>query len=142
MNRHCTWPTCCRPSQWFWVRFGWLGICAAKGTPETIVKTLHDKIVPTTLGKVAGGEALVGGNLAASIDFNNQLQHGIVPVFLFVMCITFILMLVAFGSITIAATTIGLNLLSVAAAYGVMVAVFQPVNQHRPHQPALVGNRT
>ena len=28
------------------VRFGWLGICAAKGTPEPIIKTLHDKIVP------------------------------------------------------------------------------------------------
>ena len=28
------------------VRFGWLGICAAKGTPESIIKTLHDKIVP------------------------------------------------------------------------------------------------
>jgi tripartite-type tricarboxylate transporter receptor subunit TctC len=28
------------------VRFGWLGICAAKGTPESIIKTLHDKIAP------------------------------------------------------------------------------------------------
>jgi tripartite-type tricarboxylate transporter receptor subunit TctC len=28
------------------VRFGWLGICAAAGTPEAIVKTLHDRIVP------------------------------------------------------------------------------------------------
>jgi tripartite-type tricarboxylate transporter receptor subunit TctC len=28
------------------VRFGWLGICAAKGTPESIIKTLHDKIGP------------------------------------------------------------------------------------------------
>ena len=47
------------------------------------------------------------------------------PVFLFVMGITFILMLIGFDSIVIAATTIGLNLLSVGAAYGVMVAVFQ-----------------
>jgi RND superfamily putative drug exporter len=94
-------------------------------TSRHALATLHDKIVPATLGKVTGGEALVGGNLAASIDFNNQLQHGIVPVFLVVMGVTFILMLVAFSSITIAATTIGLNLLSVAAAYGVMVAVFQ-----------------
>jgi putative drug exporter of the RND superfamily len=87
--------------------------------------TLHNTIVPATVGKIPGGEALVGGNLAASIDFNNQLRHGIIPVFLFVLGITFIVMLVAFGSITIAATTIGLNLLSVGAAYGVMVAVFQ-----------------
>ena len=47
------------------------------------------------------------------------------PVFLFVLGITFIVMLAAFRSITIAATTIGLNLLSVGAAYGVMVLVFQ-----------------
>jgi RND superfamily putative drug exporter len=87
--------------------------------------TLHDTIVPASLGTVAGGQALVGGNLAASIDFNSQLQHGIVPVIVFVMAVTFLLILLAFGSITIAATTIGLNLLSVAAAYGVMVAVFQ-----------------
>jgi len=47
-----------------------------------------------------------------------------VPVFAFVLGITFILMLTAFRSIVIAATTIVLNLLSVAAAYGAMVAVF------------------
>ena len=89
------------------------------------LSTLHDTIVPATVGKITGGEALVGGSLAESNDFNSQLRHGIVPVILFVMGITFIVMLVAFGSVTIAATTIGLNLLSVGAAYGVMVAVFQ-----------------
>ena len=101
---------------------------AGNGTDATsrrALTTLHDTIVPATLGKITDGEALVGGNLAASIDFNNQLRHGIVPVFLFVMGITFVVMLVAFGSIVIPATTIGLNLLSVGAAYGVMVAVFQ-----------------
>ena len=87
--------------------------------------TLRDTIVPTTLGKIPGGQALVGGSLAASIDFSSQLRRGIVPVFLFVMGITFIVMLAAFGSITIPATTIALNLLSVGAAYGAMVAVFQ-----------------
>jgi uncharacterized membrane protein YdfJ with MMPL/SSD domain len=81
--------------------------------------------VPTTVGKIPGGTALVGGTLAASIDFNDQLRHGIVPVFLFVMGITFVLMLVAFRSIAIPATTIVLNLMSVGAAYGAMVMVFQ-----------------
>jgi uncharacterized membrane protein YdfJ with MMPL/SSD domain len=89
------------------------------------IAALHDTIVPATVGKIPGGQALVGGTLAASIDFNNQLRHGIVPVFLFVLGITFILMLTAFRSIVIAATTIVLNLLSVAAAYGAMVAVYQ-----------------
>jgi uncharacterized membrane protein YdfJ with MMPL/SSD domain len=52
--------------------------------------------VPAAVGKIPGGQALVGGTLAASIDFSNQLRHGIVPVFLFVLGITFILMLTAF----------------------------------------------
>jgi uncharacterized membrane protein YdfJ with MMPL/SSD domain len=94
-------------------------------TSRLALTTLHDTIVPGTLGQITGGQALVGGSLAASIDFNNQLKHGIVPVFLFVMGVTFVLMLVAFGSIVIPATTIVLNLLSVGAAYGAMVAVFQ-----------------
>ncbi len=97
----------------------------ADAVSQHALSTLHDTIVPATVGKIPGGEALVGGNLAASNDFNNQLQHGIVPVILFVMGITFILMTIGFSSIVIAATTIGLNLLSVGAAYGVMVAVFQ-----------------
>jgi RND superfamily putative drug exporter len=94
-------------------------------TSRHALATLHDTIVPATVGKIPGGQALVGGNLAASIDWNNQLRAGIVPVFGFVMVITFGLMLAAFGSIVIAATTIGLNLLSIGAAYGAMVMVFQ-----------------
>ena len=97
----------------------------ADATSQHALATLHDTIAPATVGKIPGGEALVGGTLAASINFNNQLRHGIVPVFLFVLGITFILMLTAFRPIVIATTTIALNLLPVAAAYGAMVAVFQ-----------------
>jgi len=48
------------------VRFGWLGICAAAGTPEPIIKTLHDKIVPIVAS--ADYRALVdnAGSIAAS----------------------------------------------------------------------------
>ena len=49
----------------------------------------------------------------------------IVPVILFVMVLAFLLMLVAFRSVTIAAVSVLLNVLSMAAAFGVMVAVFQ-----------------
>ena len=93
-------------------------------TSRQALSTLHDQIVPATVGQIPGGTALVGGNLAASIDWNNHLKSSIVPVFLFVMGITFILMLVSFGSVVIAATTICLNLLSVGAAYGVLTAIF------------------
>ncbi|NED53778.1 MMPL family transporter, partial [Micromonospora aurantiaca] len=65
------------------------------------------------------------GQLAWSVDYNGQLKKSIAPVFLFVMGITFLLMLVFFRSLLIAVSAIVLNLLSVGAAYGVMVAVFQ-----------------
>jgi putative drug exporter of the RND superfamily len=87
------------------------------------LRTLRETIVPQTVGKV--GDAPVSGELAWSTDYNAQLKHAIVPVFLFVMSVTFLLMLVFFRSVAIALTAIALNLLSVGAAYGVMVAVFQ-----------------
>jgi uncharacterized membrane protein YdfJ with MMPL/SSD domain len=59
------------------------------------------------------------------VDFTAQLRRDIGPVFAFVMIVTFVLMLVSFRSVAIAVTAIALNLLSVGAAYGVMVAVFQ-----------------
>lgn len=79
--------------------------------------------VSDTLAKV--GEAKIYGSLAFSEDFNAQLSSSIVPVFVFVLGVAFLLMLVSFRSLVVAVTAIGLNLLSVAATYGVMVAVFQ-----------------
>ncbi len=93
-------------------------------TSRQALATLHDTIVPATVGKIPGGTALVGGDLASRIDWNNQMAHSIVPVILFVMGITFVLMLVSFGSLVIAATSMLLNLLSVGAAYGALSAVF------------------
>ncbi|MEW2067952.1 MMPL family transporter [Streptomyces sp. NPDC007346] len=72
-----------------------------------------------------GAQAYVTGEIAGSVDFNDQLRRGIVPVFTFITAVTFLLMLFCFRSYVIAVTSIILNLLSVAAAYGVMTAVFQ-----------------
>ncbi|MDN3351776.1 MMPL family transporter [Actinomadura sp. DC4] len=85
--------------------------------------TLRERLVPATVGGVA--TAHVTGQLAGSLDFTAQLRADIVPVFAFVMVVTFLLMLVSFRSVAVAVTAIVLNLLSVGAAYGVMVAVFQ-----------------
>ena len=93
-------------------------------TSQQALTTLHDQIVPATVGQIPGGTALVGGSLAQSIDWNNHMKATIVPVILFVMGVTFVLMLVSFGSVVIAVTTICLNLLSVAASYGVLTAIF------------------
>ncbi|MFF7733334.1 MMPL family transporter [Streptomyces sp. NPDC007984] len=86
---------------------------------------LRDEVRPATLGKVDGVEAPITGQVAGSKDFNDQLAGAVVPVFAFVVVFAFVLMLLSFRSLTIAVTSIVLNLLSVGAAYGILVAVFQ-----------------
>ncbi|MFE7270257.1 MMPL family transporter [Streptomyces sp. NPDC057623] len=86
---------------------------------------LRDDVRPATLGKVDGVEAPITGQVAGSKDFNDQLAGAVVPVFAFVVVFAFGLMLLSFRSLTIAVTSIVLNLLSVGAAYGILVAVFQ-----------------
>ncbi|MFE1941878.1 MMPL family transporter [Streptomyces massasporeus] len=86
---------------------------------------LRDEVRPATLGKVDGLEAPITGQVAGSKDFNDQLAGAVVPVFAFVVVFAFVLMLLSFRSLTIAVTSIVLNLLSVGAAYGILVAVFQ-----------------
>ncbi|WP_103542578.1 MMPL family transporter, partial [Streptomyces sp. SM1] len=91
---------------------------------ESLVK-LRDEVRPATLGTVDGVEAPITGQVAGNKDFNDQLVGSVVPVFLFVVVFAFLLMLLSFRSITVAITSIVLNLLSVGAAYGILVAVFQ-----------------
>jgi RND superfamily putative drug exporter len=101
---------------------------AGNGSDRTSVRalaTLREDVVPATLGAVPGTTAYVTGNLAFSEDFNAHLEKAIVPVVAFVLVLAFVLMLVAFESVTIAAVSVLLNVLSMAAAFGVMVAVFQ-----------------
>ena len=59
------------------------------------------------------------------MDFNTQMKHALPIVFAFVLGFAFLLMLLTFRSIVIAIKAIVMNLLSVAAAYGVLVLVFQ-----------------
>ncbi|MFH9467423.1 MMPL family transporter [Streptomyces clavifer] len=91
---------------------------------EDDLAELRDRRVPDAFGGT-GAQAYVTGEVASSSDFNDQLKRGIVPVFAFVTAVTFLLMLFCFRSYVIAVTSVLLNLLSVAAAYGVMTAVFQ-----------------
>jgi len=87
--------------------------------------TLREKVLPKTLGPVTGVEYAVTGITANSYDFNDALRSSAPRVFAFVLLFALLLMLVSFRSLVIAAKAIVLNLLSVAAAYGVVVAVFQ-----------------
>lgn len=98
------------------------------GTDATSVRALEalrEDVVPATLGRVPGAQAYVSGNLAFSQDFNAQLERAIAPVISFVLVLAFLLMLVSFRSVTIAAVSVFLNVVSMGAAFGVMVAVFQ-----------------
>ncbi|WP_372498191.1 MMPL family transporter [Streptomyces marispadix] len=95
-------------------------------TSKAAVERLRGTLVPRTLAPVAhDGQAYVGGELAGSMDFDDQLHRGIVPVLAFITAVTFLLMLVGFRSLPVAFVSVVLNLLSVGAAYGVMTAVFQ-----------------
>jgi uncharacterized membrane protein YdfJ with MMPL/SSD domain len=89
------------------------------------VSTLRDEIVPETVGSVDGVEAGVTGSTAISKDFGDSMRDKAPLVFMFVLALAFLLLLVSFRSIVIAVKAIVLNLLSVAAAFGVLVLVFQ-----------------
>jgi uncharacterized membrane protein YdfJ with MMPL/SSD domain len=99
-----------------------------KGTDaksNAALSSLRDRIVPSTVGKVDGAEYAVTGITAASHDFNSKMKGALPYVFGFVLAFAFLLLLVSFRSVVIAAKAIVLNLLSVGAAYGVLVLVFQ-----------------
>jgi RND superfamily putative drug exporter len=87
--------------------------------------TLRYKVIPATLGKVPGVRVAVTGPTAGTTDFNNLMRDRAAWVFGFVLLLAFVLLLVSFRSLVIAVTAVILNLLSVAAAYGVIVALFQ-----------------
>jgi RND superfamily putative drug exporter len=90
---------------------------------RTALAALRDRFVPRTVGRVA--TVNVGGSTAASVDFNHRLRDRAPFVFAFVLGLAFVLLMWSFRSVVIAATGVVLNVLSVGAAYGVLVAVFQ-----------------
>jgi uncharacterized membrane protein YdfJ with MMPL/SSD domain len=89
------------------------------------VDALREDIVPGTVGKVHGVEAYTTGEAAATGDFNDAMIGHLPYVFAFVLSAAFLLLLVTFRSIVIPIKAIALNMLSVGAAYGLLVLVFQ-----------------
>jgi RND superfamily putative drug exporter len=101
---------------------------AGKGTDDESIaalQTLRNDFVPQTIGQVDGVEYAVGGTTAADKDWSDKMTTTAPLVFGFVLLFAFIVMLISFRSIAIALKSIVLNLLSVGAAYGVLVAAFQ-----------------
>jgi RND superfamily putative drug exporter len=88
------------------------------------VRELREEIVP---GLFAGTEAevLVGGTTSENIDYFDSVIDPAPWVIAIVLLLTFVLLTVVFRSVVVAGTAVALNLLSVGAAYGLLVAVFQ-----------------
>ena len=101
---------------------------SGKGTDSTSYRaldTLRGQVIPATVGQLPGVKAQVTGQTAGSKDFNDSMKAHLPLVFAFVLTMAFLLLLITFRSIVIPITAIVLNLLSVGAAYGVLVLVFQ-----------------
>ncbi|HTY95648.1 MAG TPA: MMPL family transporter, partial [Solirubrobacteraceae bacterium] len=89
------------------------------------LERLRTRVLPATVGRVPGASWAVTGETAGTTDFNTRIKHTFPLVFAFVLGLAFLLLLITFRSLVIPLTSIGLNLLSVGAAYGVLVWIFQ-----------------
>jgi uncharacterized membrane protein YdfJ with MMPL/SSD domain len=90
------------------------------------LKTLREDVIPPIASTLPDGtETAVTGVTGGTYDFNQQMKKRIPFVFLFVLGLAFVLLLLTFRSIVIPAKAVVLNLLSVGAAYGILVLVFQ-----------------
>jgi RND superfamily putative drug exporter len=104
-----------------------LAVPYAGRSPEAArsLDVLRSQLVPATIGKVPGAEYAVGGFVAASVDYAAHVRAKLPLVIGFVLLLTFLVMAWTFRSVVVAATAIGLNLLSAGAAYGLVTLVFQ-----------------
>ena len=89
-----------------------------------LIDRLRNTYVPAAFSGVPA-EAYVGGISADYMDFNERLTTYLPIIFAFILGVSFVLLLVVFQSIVIPIKAIIMNLLSVGAAYGLMMLVFQ-----------------
>ena len=88
------------------------------------VRNLRSTVIPDVFGGT-DARVLVGGRTAEQVDYADSVTNPTPYVFVFVLGFTLILLTLAFRSIVVAGTSILLNLLSVGAAYGLIVLVFE-----------------
>jgi uncharacterized membrane protein YdfJ with MMPL/SSD domain len=102
---------------------------AGEGQDATAVRALdalRTKVIPPVLATLPPNtEQAVTGATAANVDYNKTMKSRAPIVFAFVLGFAFLLLLLTFRSIVIPIKAIILNLLSVGAAYGVLVWIFQ-----------------
>jgi RND superfamily putative drug exporter len=88
------------------------------------VEHLREDFISQSFGNTAT-RALVSGETAFMVDFNDTTNQYTPYIFIYVLALSFIILLLAFRSVVISTTAILMNLLSVMAAYGLIVLVFQ-----------------
>jgi RND superfamily putative drug exporter len=88
------------------------------------VQDLRSDVVPAAFAGVAG-DVLVGGTTAGNMDYSDLINQWLPIVLVFVLGLSLLLLTVVFRSLVLSATAVVLNLLSVGAAYGLLVLVFE-----------------
>jgi RND superfamily putative drug exporter len=91
---------------------------------EAMVHNLRDHVIPASTSGT-GVNAFVGGETAGSVDASSYLSSRLPWVIGTVLLLSFLLLMAVFRSLAIPIKAVVVNLLSVGAAYGVIVAVFQ-----------------
>jgi RND superfamily putative drug exporter len=91
----------------------------------TNVGRLRSTLEPMTARALPGAHAALTGDDAENVDFTRQLSRVTPLVIGFVLALAFGLLVLSFGSLWLALAIMGLNLLSVGAGFGALVAVFQ-----------------
>jgi RND superfamily putative drug exporter len=89
------------------------------------VTALREDLLPETFGSIDGAQAYVGGAIAYDMDYVANVMEKLPVVIGIVVALTFVYMFAVYRSVAVALGTVLLNLLSTAAAFGILVLVFQ-----------------
>ena len=106
-----------------WWASRWSGIPTAP-KPDVASNGCEGELIPAAFDGTAA-TVLVGGATAQNVDYSDVINHWLPIVLAFVLGLSFLLLTVVFRSVVLSATAVILNLLSVGAAYGLLVLVFQ-----------------
>jgi putative drug exporter of the RND superfamily len=100
---------------------------------EALVRDLRDNVIPEAV-KGTDLTAYVGGQTAAYVDLGDKISDKLPEMILVVVGLSFLILLLAFRSLLVPLKAAVMNLLSVAAAYGVVTFIFQ-----EGHGASLIG---
>ncbi|HMB18954.1 MAG TPA: MMPL family transporter, partial [Gaiellaceae bacterium] len=119
-----------RDREWFRVETSFypehdLAVIEALPTGDSRDARALDGVRELRREQIPGARVLVTGETAESVDYFALTDRWLPILITFVLTLSFILLTVAFRSIVVAATAILLNLLSVSAAYGILILVFE-----------------